>query len=318
MLKIPNEYKSKIISMFGQIGQEWLSNIPTIIYKYVTKFNLQNLKVHEDLSVNLIIFAECEELGEIVLKIGPPIFNELIYRETKALEEFNGRNACKCYYSNLDDGIRILERLIPGETLNSIEDREERIMIFCEFALGLDVELKSSIKLPTYREILDRSINLSNEQPEKFEPLKRLINIANDLYKDIENQNLPKYLLHADLHHGNILTSGNERKAVDPHGFLGERVLETARFMENEIEKQDISKDNILEVVNLVAINFNEDRETILKVLFIDYVLSTCWDLEMNFDIEHINGDVRNLILILACLSDISKKKRKKKKSLFK
>jgi len=305
MLKLPDEYKVKIISMFGSLGENWLANVPEIVDKYIAKFNLTNLQVHEGLSINLILFAECEELGEVVLKIGLPVFDELIYRETKALEQFDGKSACKCYYNNLDDGIRILERLIPGKTLHKVEDREERIKAFCDVALNLDVKLTYDIKLPSYREILDRSIKQSYEEPERFKSLKELITAANSLYKEIENENLPKYLLHADLHHNNILTSGNERKAIDPHGFLGEKVLETARFIENEIEKQKMNKDNVLEVVNLMANYFNEDKILICKALFIDYVLSTCWDIEMNFDDEHINRDANNLRLILVCLEDI-------------
>lgn len=305
MLKLPNQYKTKIISMFGPLGESWLTNVPEVVDKYVAKFNLTNLQVHENLSINLILYAECEEFGKIVLKIGLPIFKELIYRETKALEEFNGKSACKCYYNNLEDGIRILERLVPGETLHNVKDSKERIQAFCDVASNLDVKLTHHIQLPSYREILDRSINQSNEQPEKFKSLIEFIIIANELYKEIENKNLPKYLLHADLHHDNILTSGNERKSIDPHGFIGEKVLETARFMENEIEKQEISKENILETVNLMAEHFNEDKDLICKALFIDYVLSTCWDIEMNFDDKHINRDANNLKLILICLNDI-------------
>lgn len=312
MLELPNQYKIKIVSMFGTLGENWLSNVSRIVDKYITKFNLKNLVLHHDLSINLIIYAECEEMGEIVVKIGLPFFDELIYREIKALEEFNGKNACKCYYSNQDDGIRILERLIPGETLHNVENREERIIAFCEVALSLEVKLTHPIQLPTYREILDRSITQSNEQPEKFESLKEYIVVANDLYKEIENSNLPKYLLHADLHHDNILTSKNGRKAIDPHGFLGEKVMETARFMENEIQKQEINKDNILEVITLMAKYFNENETLICKALFIDYVLSTCWDIEMNFDDEHINKDTENLRLILVCLDVTLTKKDKK------
>jgi len=312
LLELSDQYKTKIISMFGSAGEAWLASIPSVINKYVTKFNLNNLRVHEALSINLILYAECQEFGAIVLKIGLPVFSELIYRESLALEEFNGIGACKCYYKNLDDGIRILERLVPGETLHSIDDREERVKAFCNVALALDVKLSHHISLPFYREILDRSIKQSDEQPERFKVLKELIIIANNLYKEIEDMGLPKYLLHADLHHDNILTSGVGRKAIDPHGFLGEKVLETARFIENEISKQEINKDNILGVIGLIAKYFSEDRFLICKALFIDYVLSTCWDIEMSFPDEHINRDINNLRLILSCLDDILREREEK------
>lgn len=316
MLILPEQYKIKIVSIFGPVGEEWLNKVPEVVAKYIKKYKLTNLEFEKDLSINLILYAECEEFGGVVLKIGPPVFSELIYRESRALEEFNGQSACKCYYSNLDDGIRILERLTPGKTLHNVESREERVKAFCDVALNLNVRFSSDIGLPSYREILNRSINQSNDYPEKFKVLTELIIVANDLYEEMEKENLPKYLLHADLHHDNILTSNNGRKAIDPHGFIGEKVLETGRFIENEIEKQEISKENILEVVNLVANYFGEDRLLVCKALFIDYVLSTSWDIEMNFSRDHINRDISNLNIILICLNDILLDQAKKRVSL--
>ncbi len=303
MIDLQENYKNGIISMFGTKGQNWLNNFPIMIEKYIRKFNLTNVEVLNDLTFNIVLFAECEEFGKVILKIGLPDF-ELLVRETIALENFKGKGACQCYYSNKEDGIMILERLIPGETLHNVESREERIKAFCDVALNLNEKVTELLQLPTYREILDRSIKQANEQEEKYKPLKEMITFADKLYKEIENSYLPKYLLHADLHHSNILTSSSGRKAIDPHGFVGEKVLETARFMENEIDKKEMSKDNIVEVVELMAIHFGEDKQLICKALFIDYVLSTCWDIEINLDDEHINKDKNNLRLILDCLAN--------------
>lgn len=305
MLKLPEEYESKILSMFGADGANWLETIPKVIDKYIIEFGLKELQINEEFSLNLIIYAECEKFGKVVLKIGMPAFRELIYREVEALKAFDGNSACCCYYNNLDDGIRILERLIPGESLRNVISREERIKAFCNVALNLDFKHDNNIQLPSYREILNRTIKISDENQEKFKTIKDLIVIANYLYMQIENSNLPIYLLHADLHHDNILTSGNARKAIDPHGFWGEKVMETARFMENEIAVQEMSKDNILDVIKLMSKYFNEDIALICKSLFIDYVLSTCWDIEMNLGFNHISRDIKNLEIILECLGDI-------------
>ncbi len=306
MFILPEKYGKSIISMFGIIGEEWLLDVNNIVNKYVDKFNLTNISIHENLSINLILYAKCEEFGDVVLKMGPPIFDELIIREVVALEAFNGNGACKCFYNNIEDGVRILERLVLGEELHNIEDREERIKEFCSVALKLNVKMTEHKQLPTYREILNRTISQFNEQPEKYQSLGEYINLANELYKEIENCNLPKYLLHADLQHSNILTSGNSRKAIDPHGFLGEKVLETARFMEEEIIKQESTKKNILEVLDFMSKYFGEDRDLLCKVLFIDYVLSTCWDIEMNLQDNHISEDINNLNLVVDYLQNIS------------
>ena len=101
------------------------------------------------------------------------------------------------------------------------------------------------------------------------------------------------------MHHTNILTSGNGRKVIDPHGFIGEKVLETARFIENEIEKEEITKSNIAEVLELMSKYFWEEKSLICKCLFIDKVLSTCWDIEENLEESHINNDIATLEIVL-------------------
>lgn len=295
---LPKKYKMSIISMFGTIGETWLENLDKIINKYIEKFNLTNVKVHDELTMNLILYAHSEEFGEVVVKIGFPLFEELLIRETRSLENFDGNGVCRCYYFNLEDGVRILERLIPGRTLHTIEKRTDRIEAFCDLLLRLNVKSTKFIQLPTYREILDRSIKQSIEQPDKYKVLEKYIDAANELYKEIESRNLSKHLLHADLHHDNILISNKGIRAIDPHGFIGEKVLETARFIENEIQKKEINEENILEVISLIGAKIDEPEELICQSLFIDYVLSTCWDIETNASKEHINDDINNLKLV--------------------
>ncbi|MDD2447942.1 MAG: aminoglycoside phosphotransferase family protein [Tissierellia bacterium] len=316
MIKIPETYKNNIINMFGEPGEKWLNIVPNIVDKYVKKFNLKNIQILNDLTFNIIIFAECDSFGKIVFKVSLPN-NELLIRETNALNKFNGFGACKCFYSNADDGIIIIERLEPGKTLHEVEYREDRIKEFCKVAKSLNNSLNEHIDLPSYRQILNRSIDASNQYPEKYQILKHYIEEADDLYQEIESMKLPIYLLHADLHHNNILSSGTQRKAIDPHGFIGERVMETARFLENEIVKNEINEESVLETIKMMSNSYEEDEELICKSLFIDYTLSTCWDIEVNTNKEHIINDINNLNIIKNVLKRIKSKTKSLTKNLI-
>lgn len=316
MIKIPETYKNNIINMFGESGEKWLNIVPNIVDKYVKKFNLKNIQILNDLTFNIIIFAECDSFGKIIFKVSLPN-NELLIRETNALNKFNGFGACKCFYSNVDDGIIIIERLEPGKTLHEVEDREDRIKEFCKVAKSLNNSLNEHIDLPSYRQILNRSIDASNQYPEKYQILKHYIEEADNLYQEIESMKLPIYLLHADLHHNNILSSGTQRKAIDPHGFIGERVMETARFLENEIVKNEINEEIVLETIKMMSNFYEEDEELICKSLFIDYTLSTCWDIEVNTNKEHIINDINNLNIIKNVLKRIKSKTKSLTKNLI-
>ena len=72
MIKIPETYKNNIINMFGEPGEKWLNIVPNIVDKYVKKFNLKNIQILNDLTFNIIIFAECDSFGKIVFKVSLP------------------------------------------------------------------------------------------------------------------------------------------------------------------------------------------------------------------------------------------------------
>lgn len=304
MLTLPEKYIQSIIFVFGNEGKDWLDNINKLLDKYIKKFNLINIKIIDNLSYNLVIFAECKEYGKVVLKIGNPD-NETL-REIITLGKYNSNYACKCYYSDKEDKVMLLEKLVLGETLNSVKNREERIKIFCDIASNLAIMAEENLQLPTYREILNRAFSKIERQSARYKSIRELINTADNFYEEIEKTNLSKYILHADLHHDNILTSGVSRKVIDPHGVIGEKVLETARFLENEIQKQEVNQSNIIEVIELMSKYYREDKKLIGKSLFIDYVLSTCWDIEGNFENEHVNKKINCLRLILGYLRTIN------------
>ena len=303
MIKIPENYRNNIIGMFGDYGKSWLDKVPSIIQKYIEEFLLYDIKILEDLTFNIILFAKSNEMGPVMLKISLPE-NELILRETEALHHFDGEGACKCFFSNREDGVLIIERLYPGKTLHEVEDREERISEFSKVALKLKEKTENKTSLPKYREILNRSIAAARNNPEKYQIILDALVKADELYKSIEEQNLPTFVLHADLHHSNILSSGTGRKAVDPHGFVAEKTMEPARFMENEIPKTGFTAESIIETISLMKKYYGEDEINLLKALYIDYVLSTCWDIEVNFDPTHIEEDMRNIGLVEQCLND--------------
>lgn len=307
MIKIPENYQRNIIGMFGEAGANWLAKVPGIIQKYIEDFLLYDVRILEDLTFNIILFAKSNEMGPVMLKISLPE-NELIVRETLALEHFKGHGACNCFYSNREDGVLIIEQLFPGKTLHEVASREERIQEFSKVALKLKQVQGLENELPTYRTILDRSITSASQNQEKYAPILDCLTIADELYRTIETEDRPKHVLHADLHHSNILSSGNERKAVDPHGFIGEKVMESARFMENEIPKTGFTKESIEETIALIKKYYDENEIDLLKALYIDYVLSTCWDIEVNFDPQHIANDISNINLVYELLLDYIKK----------
>lgn len=101
--------------------------------------------------------------------------------------------------------------------------------------------------------------------------------------------------MHNDLHHYNILKSGNEYKAIDPHGVIGEKVFEYVPFIINEYWQNDFEVTYMLKVIQKIANHSKEKKINILKATYIHLLLSTIWFKEDNARDELINNNIKGL-----------------------
>jgi len=189
----------------------------------------------------------------------------------------------------------ILERLVPGASLWAIEDRNERIKIFAEVATGLLLKDPGNLSLPNYGEVLDRAFSKAGGTCPR---LDSYIKKAKTIQQRVDAADLPKYLLHGDLHHDNILSCKEGRKVIDPHGFIGNRVVESARFIENEIGAALVDGNNLRGIIELVGQYFKEERQAVAQALYVDKVLTSCWDSEEGVKEEELSEDIKVLELI--------------------
>ena len=277
---LPKEYIEKIKNLFGEEGEKWLDNLENVINDNIKKYGLTDLKPVKNLSYNFVATAKSTKYGDVIIKIGLPDKDTI--QEITALSIYNGNHACKCYEHDFKQGFYILEKLNPGTSLLNKSNREKRIEIFSDLAKKLPVKVESNIKLPTFRETIDKAFNIARKDKKKYEKIIEYIEIADTEYKKIEDLNLDKYVLHGDLHHENILLDGDTYKAIDPHGRIGEKILEVGTFIENEIWNFGESSEQIRDIIYKVAKNMDEDIRTIAIAAFIIIVLSTAWSIEGN------------------------------------
>ena len=189
MLELPNKYKDKIINRYGAKGEEWLENINNIVGKYKKQFQLQDIKLIENLSMNIVIFAKSHQYGEIVMKIGAP--GKTSITEMKIMKYYLAEYVPQCYASCLEDRVMILERLTPGYSLLQLEDREERIKIFSNIANHLLVEVDDKAKdFPTFDELFKEKIEYVYQNKKKYLEIIEMVDIAYSIYQKIKKMNL--------------------------------------------------------------------------------------------------------------------------------
>ncbi|MFZ5828390.1 MAG: aminoglycoside phosphotransferase family protein, partial [Bacillota bacterium] len=93
-------------------------------------------------------------------------------------------------------------------------------------------------------------------------------------------------LLHGDLHHKNILRDRQGGwRAIDPKGIAGVAVMETARFIQNELDL--VAPDEVPaaldHMTSLFAAELGQPKRMVALCAFVDKVLSTVWGIEENY-----------------------------------
>ena len=120
------------ISLRGQeVGQKWLDLLPEIIKKYENKWRIKSLGTFPNLSINYVEKARTDNDEDVVLKIGFPGDEEFL-SEIAALTIYKGEGSVKVLEKNPEDCVLLLERCMPGDSLDYLNNEEEEILIFAE------------------------------------------------------------------------------------------------------------------------------------------------------------------------------------------
>ena len=65
MLELPEKFRKNIINRYNEKGIEWLSNLDNVVNKYINKFELKDVELIKDISMNLVRFANSKKYGDV-------------------------------------------------------------------------------------------------------------------------------------------------------------------------------------------------------------------------------------------------------------
>lgn len=264
-------------------GQEWIDTIPKLVKKYEVKWQIKVNAPFPELSINYVAPAITSGGKPVVLKIGFPGDREFL-SEMETLKIYGGKGAVKILEIDKEDCISLLERCMLGDPLHTLNDEEKEIQIFADVCKRIWTKPSSEFKkLSDESKYFDWYFR--NPKKCKDQLPEDLVVIAREKFKNLINTSGEQYLLHADLHHDNILKSGRGWLSIDPKGIIGEREYEPSvyilnpykRFKENE---DLISKDFFAKRIKLIskALDLNEKR--VAAWAFIKQILALIWSLQ--------------------------------------
>ncbi|PEJ54544.1 hydrogenase expression protein HypB [Bacillus sp. AFS002410] len=278
MITLPEQFIKTIKDIHKEKGEIWLENFGDLCHKCENRWNMKILSPFA-LSYNFVAPIIIEGNKNAVIKLAVP--NEEFNDEIEALYEFKDADFVKVIDYDLKEGILILERLLPGNTLASIENEELEMQIAVKVMKNLWKKPSTSSKLPT---IFNREKSFSRiveKFPNGLGPIsKELLLEAFSTFKEMYRSQSTQYLLHGDLHHYNLLNAGEDSwKVIDPKGLIGEREYDLIQFLLNNLEGKDIST-TLEKRIELLVSELNLNKERLLHWGYSHAVLSTCWSLE--------------------------------------
>ncbi len=271
-------FHSNIVSIYGEKGEAWLTELPELVSAISLRLDLRDLKEVKNLTYNYVL-SGLQGDNAIILKLG--LDHEALTREAFALKCFAGHGVVKVLAE--DKGMLLLERVVPGISLKSYfrTNENESIEIACRVMKKLhQASIPKHHHFPHITDWL-KAFDKDWSIPDVY--LKKAREIRDQLLQTAE----PDVLLHGDLHHDNILQTANNWVVIDPKGVIGEPAYEVAAFIRNpipELLNHADAPNIILNRITRFSELFELPSQRILDWCFVQAVLAWIWALEDGCD----------------------------------
>ncbi|QTD42592.1 aminoglycoside phosphotransferase family protein [Sporosarcina sp. Te-1] len=281
-MEIPYEFQRKIIGGFREEGEKWLASLPARIAHYAEQWGLTIQGPVSNLSYNYVLFVE-DALGQpFILKLGVPNFD--CRNEMDTVRQYDGHGCARLVKADREEGVMLLERLLPGTMLSELQDEEEVTRIFLTTWKAIRRELPTDRKIPMITDWAASLTQYAADQSNSEIP-KEFIDKAEGYIKKIMDHPEQHALLHGDLHHENILYSEEWGwLAIDPKGVGGDPYFDLVSFMINHVMKKPEPRALLAYRVNRISEELELDRTRLLEAAVGLSTLYACWALEDQSD----------------------------------
>jgi len=263
-----NMNNDKITKHFGaEFHSKLLINLP----KYTNQWQLSNLEHIDYYSFSCLFTCVSEKHGACVLKFGR--YLDLVDTEHYMLKDFDGSGLCRVYESDIDNGVLLIERVLPGHQLSDEPDQDTRINEFCALVQKLYNRPAKTIEFETYMDWIIELTKFIKTQP-NYAVLYQKMKKAEEIFRQLWEKYTDRRLLHADLHHENILLGKDGYCAIDPLGVVGDPVFDVLMFILEEVDR-DIEGEYEY-VVKTISTKLNIPEKDLLALLFVESCKLNC------------------------------------------
>jgi streptomycin 6-kinase len=279
---LPARFVDTVRATFGAAGENLLRDLPGIVAESKARWRLELFAPFDNLSFNYVAPGRLADGTQVVLKIGVPANKEL-HAEIATLRLYGGKGMVRLLDAAPEQGVFLLERLLPGSSLVSEPDDSRATRIAAETMRALRLTEPDQHSFPTTADWFAGLQKLRNRFAGASGPFpERLVSTAEELSTQLHASSATNVLLHGDLHHDNILCSDLNWVAIDPKGVIGEPCYEVGAFMRNRIELYSTSSaaTTVERRYEIFSEVLGFDRDRMAAWAFAQAVLSAWWCLE--------------------------------------
>ncbi len=304
--ELPPKFRQTIQNVFKEDGDKFLFDLPNLVDEASHRWNLKDIQPVPNLSYNFVAFATRSERsgeaaqskGSVILKIGVP--NRELTSEMAALRLFDGKGAARLLNADEERGMFLMERVRPGEMLASLKIDDQATHIAADVMLNLWRPAPAEgtfIKLSDWFKGFEKLRARFDGGTGPLE--KSLVEGAERAAAGFFSEDYAPMLIHGDLHHFNILSSGNNCTAgvmpaalrsggmsppgwlaIDPKGVIGPAAYEVGPLLINPWGDETKISQHTERRIAILAERLGFERERILKWGLAHAVLSAWWSLE--------------------------------------
>jgi len=285
---------TNIREIYGKPGDDWLNNIEVNLARLCRKRNLIFVSVMPNLTYHFVCLVKIISTNETaVLKMA--LDDKHIVNEVRCLQCFKD-GVPRIYWYDKQEHAILMEYLEPGHSLKKLVQNGEDDLatkLICDEIKKLQSNQQCHYKFKHISELANSLYVLDGHVD------THLLSKAKKLFYDLTIDKATDVVLHGDLHHDNILASGNTWKAIDPHGYMGDPAFEVGSIIFNPYDcfPDHLTVNALIERRLYIMIEqLSFDKQRIKAWAFCKTILSVAWTFEDHGKIDKDEFEIAEII----------------------
>lgn len=315
-LELPERYREEL----PRSWQPWLEQLPELVATYLERWEL-TVAGELPLCHSYVVAVDRADGRACVLKIQPTDVPEIAGAERELLGlRLGAPIAVRVVDQDATRGVLLLERALPGTALDELAGQDDDVVtetlatVIRDYGRPLDDPGSLGLRpLEEYAEAFERFDRGSygrigrgaprmDELGSALPAMRSARDTAERVLSELLVDHSAPYLLHGDLHHGNVLAD-DERGlvVVDPWGLYGDRSADVAPALHNPLEYVARTTDVHALVRRRIAIYaevLDIDKEHLTAWCYVYNVIRALWTVEDGGEASENDAGVRTVLAL--------------------